>query len=281
MKLVHRGKVKDVYETQDGNLLFHFSDRISAFDVIMDSLIPKKGEVLCRFAEFWFNKLEMSNHMIKTVDNDKILVKKLQMIPIESIVRGYFYGSFVDRYNDLNGKCKSLLPRSFRPILATKLPYSIFDPTTKSEDHDQEIIEKEIVPNILSKKDYDFLKKTSLKLYDDMSKLLDACGFIISDVKFEFGIDEKGNIQLADSLGPDEYRLWLKHTYTPGVRQDSYDKQLLRDWLINSGFKKKVDDLSLRNKKPKPPTLPTDIINKISQRYIYAYEKISGRNFYA
>ena len=277
MKLIHKGKVKNIYETHDDNLLFHFSDRISAFDVLMDSLIPKKGQVLCRFAEFWFNNLDISNHMIKTIDKDKILVKRLQMIPIECIVRGYFYGSFVDRYNDLNSQCKSLLPKSFQPILAAKLPHPIFDPTTKSEDHDKEITEKEIVPNILSKKDYDFLKKMSLQLYTEMSKMLEICGFIISDVKFEFGLDEKGNILLADSLGPDEYRLWLKQDYVQGKKQDSYDKQLLRDWLISSGFKQKVEQSSLRSKKPQPPTLPNDLIEKISNRYIYAYEQITHK----
>ena len=275
MRLTRSGKVKDIYELDSGNILFHFSDRISAFDVKMVTPIPKKGEVLCKFAEFWFDTLQTPNHMLKVVAKDKMEVKKLQMIPLECVVRGYFYGSFVERYKEHLGK---ELPSSFRPVLGSKLPEPIFDPTTKSEEHDRPIDRRRVVSSgILSDNDYDFLERTSLSLYKKMSNIVERAGFIIADVKFEFGVDEKGSILLGDSLGPDEYRLWLKSRYQPGKIQESYDKQLLRDWLIEIGFKGTIDRLAMEGKKPEPLQISSPVVNELSRRYIFAYEQISGR----
>jgi phosphoribosylaminoimidazole-succinocarboxamide synthase len=275
MRLTRSGKVKDIYEVDSGNILFHFSDRISAFDVKMATPIPKKGEVLCKFAEFWFDTLQTPNHMLKVVAKDKMEVKKLQMIPLECVVRGYFYGSFVERYKEHLGK---ELPSSFRPVLGSKLPEPIFDPTTKSEEHDRPIDRRRVVSSgILSDNDYDFLERTSLSLYKKMSNIVERAGFIIADVKFEFGVDEKGSILLGDSLGPDEYRLWLKSRYQPGKIQESYDKQLLRDWLIEIGFKGTIDRLAMEGKKPEPLQISSPVVNELSRRYIFAYEQISGR----
>ncbi|MFL6490815.1 MAG: phosphoribosylaminoimidazolesuccinocarboxamide synthase [Nitrososphaera sp.] len=268
------GKVKDIYELDSGNILFHFSDRISAFDVKMATPIPKKGEVLCRFAEFWFHTLGVPHHMLKVVDKDKMEVKKLQMIPLECVVRGYFYGSFVERYKERLG---GDLPSNFSPVLGSKLPEPIFDPTTKSEEHDIAVDRQTIISSgILRDDDYDFLERTSILLYNKISKIVDRAGFIISDVKLEFGLDQNGNILLGDSLGPDECRLWLKTGYQPGKIQESYDKQLLRDWLIKIGFKNKVDRLAKEGKKPEPPQVSPAVANELSRRYIYAYELISG-----
>lgn len=275
MRLTRSGKVKDIYELDSGNILFHFSDRISAFDVKMATPIPKKGEVLCKFAEFWFDTLQTPNHMLKLVAKDKMEVKKLQMIPLECVVRGYFYGSFVERYKEHLGK---ELPSSFRPVLGSKLPEPIFDPTTKSEEHDRPIDRHRVVSSgILSDNHYDFLEKTSISLYKKMSNIVERAGFIIADVKFEFGVDEKGSILLGDSLGPDEYRLWLKTRYQPGKIQESYDKQLLRDWLIEIGFKDTIDRLAMEGKKPESPQISSQVVNELSRRYIFAYEQISGR----
>lgn len=275
MRLTRSGKVKDIYELDSGNILFHFSDRISAFDVKMATPIPKKGEVLCKFAEFWFDTLQTPNHMLKVVAKDKMEVKKLQMIPLECVVRGYFYGSFVERYKEHLGK---ELPSSFRPVLGSKLPEPIFDPTTKSEEHDRPIDRHRLVSSgILSDIHYDFLEKTSISLYKKMSNIVERAGFIIADVKFEFGVDEKGSILLGDSLGPDEYRLWLKTRYQPGKIQESYDKQLLRDWLIEIGFKDTIDRLAMEGKKPKSPQISSQVVNELTRRYIFAYEQISGR----
>lgn len=275
MRLTRSGKVKDIYELDSGNILFHFSDRISAFDVKMATPIPKKGEVLCKFAEFWFDTLQTPNHMLKVVAKDKMEVKKLQMIPLECVVRGYFYGSYVERYKEHLGK---ELPSSFRPVLGSKLPEPIFDPTTKSEEHDRPIDRHRVVSSgILSDNDYDFLERTSLSLYKKMSNIVERAGFIIADVKFEFGVDEKGSILLGDSLGPDEYRLWLKTRYQPGKIQESYDKQLLRDWLIEIGFKDTIDRLAMEGKKPESPQISSPVVNELTRRYIFAYEQISGR----
>jgi phosphoribosylaminoimidazole-succinocarboxamide synthase len=274
MRLTRSGKVKDIYELDSGNILFHFSDRISAFDVKMATPIPKKGEVLCRFAEFWFGSLDVPHHMLKVVDKDKMEVKKLQMIPLECVVRGYFYGSFVERYKERLGRD---LPSGFSPVLASKLPEPIFDPTTKSEEHDVPIDRHTMVSSgVLRDDDYDILERTSISLYNKMSKIVERAGFILSDAKFEFGVDQKGNILLGDSLGPDEYRLWLKSGYQPGKVQESYDKQLLRDWLIRVGFKDKIDRLAKEGKKPGSPDVSPDVANELSRRYIFAYEMISG-----
>jgi phosphoribosylaminoimidazole-succinocarboxamide synthase len=275
MRLMRTGKVKDIYELESGNILFHFSDRISAFDVKMATPIPKKGEVLCKFAEFWFDTLETPHHMLKVVAKDKMEVKKLQMIPLECVVRGYFYGSFIERYKERLGE---ELPSDFSPVLGVKLPKPIFDPTTKSEEHDRPINRlKAISLGILSDNDYDFLERTSISLYKKMSRVVDRAGFIIADVKFEFGLDEKGRIVLGDSLGPDEYRLWLKAAYQPGKIQESYDKQLLRDWLIQIGFKDTIERLGKEGRKPESPEISLSVVNELSRRYIYAYELISDR----
>jgi phosphoribosylaminoimidazole-succinocarboxamide synthase len=274
LKLIRKGKVKDIYE-DDGNILFHFSDRVSAFDVKMATPIPRKGEVLCRFGEFWFNTLAMPNHMIRVVDKDKMLVKRLEMVPVECVVRGYFYGSFVDRYQSHLGKD---LPADFKPVLAGRLPRPIFDPTTKSEEHDLSIDKKQALSmGLVSEADYDYLEKTSIALYEKMSEIAEKGGFIIADVKFEFGKDENGRIVLGDSLGPDEYRLWIKKDWQPGRTQEAYDKQHLRDWLIRTGFKAEIDRLAKEGKKPEPPVVAPEVVGELAKRYILAYERITGK----
>ena len=285
MKLLHQGKVKDVYYDDDNNnnnLVFVFSDRISAFDVNMKQEVPKKGEILCKFAKFWFENLDVENHFIKTIDSNKMLVEHLSMIPIEFVVRGYFYGSLVDRYNNnkldmKNSQEFEILSHNFDPVIASKLSEPLFDPTTKSLDHDVPISKNEIISsNILSNNDFVFLKNKSIELYLKMNKIISLAGFLIADVKFEFGFNKKGAIILGDSLGPDEYRIWKSQDYKKGCIQESYDKQILRDWLTSIGFKKKVNDYKSTNTKPEPPLLPSSLINKISKRYILAYEMITG-----
>jgi phosphoribosylaminoimidazole-succinocarboxamide synthase len=275
MRLIRSGKVKDLYELDNGNILFHFSNRVSAFDVIMATPVARKGEVLCKFAEFWFDALGNPHHMVRVVAEDKMEVKKLQMIPLECVVRGYYYGSFVQRYKQ---HLHEELPSDFKPILGLKLPEPIFDPTTKSEEHDQPIDRHTAISlGILSDEYYDLLKATSISLYKKMSEIVGKAGFILADVKFEFGIDEKGNLVLGDSLGPDEYRLWLKSSYQPGKNQESYDKQLLRDWLTEIGFKDTIDRFAREGKKPQPPQIISSLAEELSRRYIYAYETITGR----
>lgn len=274
MKLVRRGKVKDIYQLDDGNLLFHFSDRVSAFDVKMRTAIARKGEVLCGFGKFWFDTLGTKHHMIKMVEKEKMVVKKLTMIPLECVVRGYFYGSLVDRYYRHEVK----LAAEFDPVLASRLPVPIFDPTTKSEDHDVPINKSNAISSgLVTESEYDYLERTSVSLYEKMTQICERAGFIMADVKFEFGKDERAAITLGDSLGPDESRLWLKKNYRLGKIQESYDKQLLRDWLVKTGVKDEIDRLAKNGKKPPSPEIAPDIAAELSRRYIFAYEQITGR----
>ena len=279
LKLIHKGKVKDVYEVNEDTYLFYFSDRISAFDVEMPTLIPKKGQVLCQFAKFWFDTLDVENHMLATRDLDKMVVKKLKMIPFEFIVRGYFYGSLVERYTKNQVIYPSL--RKFKPVLASRLPEPIFDPTTKSYTHDIPVTEDQIIrTEILSREELSYIKKKSIGLYRQMNTIAGCAGFIVADAKFEFGHDTSGNlILLADSLGPDEFRLWRKTDHMPGKVQESYDKQILRDWLISTGFKEIIDEQSRKGLKPVAPSIPPEIVSRLSSRYIYAYEQISHTKF--
>ncbi|MGH9992137.1 MAG: phosphoribosylaminoimidazolesuccinocarboxamide synthase [Nitrososphaera sp.] len=275
MRLLRRGKVKDIYELDDGNIMFHFSDRVSAFDVKMATPIHRKGEVLCKFGEFWFDTLGVRHHMIKVLEKDKMIVRKLEMIPMECVVRGYFYGSLVDRYQNHLGHS---LPSDFKPVLAGKLPEPVFDPTTKSEEHDRPVDRAEVTSSgLLTSEDYGYLEKVSISLYQKMSGIVERAGFIMADVKFEFGRNGNGEIVLGDSLGPDEYRLWLSDDYVPGKVQDSYDKQLLRDWLIATGFKGTVDRLAKEGRKPDPPEVAPYVAAELSRRYILAFERITRR----
>ncbi|MEM2872964.1 MAG: phosphoribosylaminoimidazolesuccinocarboxamide synthase [Nitrososphaerales archaeon] len=273
-KLLRKGKVKDIYDLGDDRLLFVFSDRISAFDVILPSFIPSKGEILCKFSEFWFNKLNIPNHMIKVIDKNKMVVKKLSMIPIECVVRGYLYGSLYERL--MRGEVRL----NIRPELACKLPNPFFDPTTKSMDKDLPISKSEILSkNLLKKEELSWIEKMSIELYNKMAERCEDAGFIMADVKFEFGKDGD-KILLADSLGPDEFRLWPKEKYSVGKTQESYDKQLVRDWLISVGFKKDLDEaIKKGNPLPKPPKLPDELISETKKRYITAFERITGLKF--
>jgi phosphoribosylaminoimidazole-succinocarboxamide synthase len=276
LKLVRRGKVKDIYELSNGNILFHFSDRISAFDVNMETLIPRKGQVLCNLGEFWFNSLEVPHHMIAVRGADKMEVKRMTMIPLEFIVRGYFYGSFFERY--LQNKTNIIFDNSFVPIKAAQLPFPVFDPSTKSEKHDTPISKEEIISTgILSASDLKHIEDISILLYKKMASVVGESGFILADVKFEFGIDSKGEILLGDSIGPDEFRLWLKALYSRGSNQESYDKQLLRDWLIDLGFLQVVKECDKRGISPKPPDIPSELVRELSSRYMYVFKKITKK----
>jgi phosphoribosylaminoimidazole-succinocarboxamide synthase len=277
MRLSHSGKVKDIYEVDANHLLFHFTDRVSAFDVPMVTPVVGKGKILCKFAEFWFRVLKVKNHMIELESSDKMLVRKLKMIPIECVMRGYLYGSLYERIK--LGNSISKIPIADCAI-ASKLERPIFDPTTKNNIHDRPISDTEILDSkILDSEELNQIKATSLTLYDRMSKLAEKADFIIADAKFEFGIEPStGEIVLADSIGPDEFRIWSKSLYEPGKVQESYDKQYLRDWLTKIGFKKKVDE-SPQDVKPSPPPIPQVIIDELLSRYNYVYQKISSQTW--
>jgi phosphoribosylaminoimidazole-succinocarboxamide synthase len=273
MKFVHSGKVKDVYELDDKNLLFHFTDRVSAYDVPMITDIKGKGEILCKFAEFWFNCLDSRNHMVRLDAKDKMVVRKLKMIPLECVVRGYLYGSLYERYTS----SRNIADLDPNLKIASKLREPIFDPTTKSKIHDLPISEDQILAKkILTNDELRYVKNASIRFYRQMSEISNNAGFIMADVKFEFGKDPTtSEIILADSLGPDEFRMWTIDSYKVGEEQVSYDKQYLRDWLTKVGFRDIVKQASEDGKKPIPPELPSDVINELLKRYSFVYEKIS------
>ena len=271
MKFLTSGKVKDLYDVDENSLLFKFSDRISAYDVKFSQDIPKKGEVLCRFAEFWFNKLDVPNHFISRKSDTTILVKKMEMIPMECVVRGHFYGSLIGRWK--NGSIQ--LPENTDTTLAAKLTKPLFDPTTKSE-HDIPVDKiKALEMNLVSDEQYSWLEKTSIDIYTQMASIADDAGFILADLKLEFGILD-GKIVLGDSIGPDEYRLWPKDSFSVGKIQESYDKQILRDWLTANGYQKQFEDSRTNGNEPIAPQIPSEIIKTITERYVIAYEKLTG-----
>lgn len=275
MHLIRKGKVKDIYDYGNGKLLFEFSNRVSAFDVILPSEIPRKGEVLCRLGEFFFKTLNVPNHMIEVIKPNKMVVKKLDLIPVECVVRGYLYGSLYERVKNDDVKLDSV-------VLASKLPEPMFDPTTKFEKKDRPITKDEVVNDKkwLTDEEYEWLKNKSIELYKKVSDIADKAGFIAADIKFEFGKYEDGNILLADSIGPDEFRMWDKTKYEAGKSQEAFDKQLVRDWLIVVGYKDALDKARKEGRDlPQPPLLSEEIIKKTSETYIYVFEKVAGEKF--
>jgi phosphoribosylaminoimidazole-succinocarboxamide synthase len=274
MHLIRKGKVKDIFQLENGNLLFHFSDRISAFDVPIASTVPHKGQVLCRFSEFWFKSIGLPHHMIRVTNETDMEVRPLKMIPLECVVRGYLYGSLYERQKKLaqkNGHNRV-------PLKASRLSGPVFDPTTKSEVHDTQITRNDaIVLGLVSEDEYDYLERSSIALYKVMNNIVESKGYIIADAKFEFGKDPTtGHIYLADSIGPDEFRLWRKDDYSPGKDQKSFDKQILRDWLIKKGFRTKLESSSKQGSMIETPLLPQEILSELSKSYVRAYEEITG-----
>jgi len=267
-----RGKVKDIYDRGNGRLLFLFTDRISAYDIVLPTEIPRKGEVLCKLAAFWFDHLKVPNHMVEMTGKNRMMVRQLKMIPVECVVRGYLYGRLYDRL--LKGEVK--LP--VEPVMAQKLPQPTFDPTTKSDVKDEPITMEQILDEgWLSTDQLEELRAKSLSIYRTISERAEGAGFILADLKLEFGFDEEENIILADSIGPDEFRLWPKERYRPGQVQESYDKQPVRDWLSRIGYKKTLDKARSEGQPvPSPPKLPADLVQEISKRYILAYERLTG-----
>jgi len=278
VRFLRGGKVKDIYEIEDDpdHLLFEFSDRVSAYDVKFPQPIPRKGEVLCRSAEFWFGTLAgVPHHFVRRESDTAIVVRRMQMLPIECVVRGHLYGSLYDRYasggivlpDGVVGDDDRMASRLLRPL---------FDPTTKSDQHDVPISRDEATSaGLLSDAQYDWLESASVSIYERMYGIADSAGFILADLKLEFGVLD-GEITLGDSIGPDEYRMWPKDGFEPGRVQDSYDKQVLRDWLSANGYKKAFDDARAAGRDPVAPTIPADIISDMSRRYVDSFERISG-----
>jgi phosphoribosylaminoimidazole-succinocarboxamide synthase len=266
------GKVKDIYELDADHLLFYFTDRVSAFDVILPSTIPRKGEVLCKLSAFWFETLGVPNHMVSVEGSNIMVVNTMTMIPVECVVRGYLYGSLYERV----GKGETSL--NTEKVLAAKLPEPYYDPTTKSEVKDEPITEAEIVKEgRMSAPELQEVKSSTISIYNKMNQKAAQSGFILADLKLEFGRRE-GRVVLGDSIGPDEFRMWPSDKYAPGKSQDSYDKQPVRDWLISVGYREKLEKARKSGEPvPPPPLLPQDLIDLVSNRYVHIYETFTGK----
>jgi phosphoribosylaminoimidazole-succinocarboxamide synthase len=281
LSLVKRGKVRDVYET-DGKLLIVASDRMSAFDVVMDDPIPDKGRILTGISIFWFKQLEsiVENHIISTNPSEypencrkysaqlkgrSMLVKKAEPLPVECIVRGYLSGSGWSEYQSGGTVCGITLPEGLRE--SDKLPETIFTPSTKAESglHDENI-SFEKAAEILGKEMAEQARALSLQIYEFGRQLAEDKGIIIADTKFEFGMLNDRLILIDEVMTPDSSRFWPMDTYIPGKAQDSFDKQFLRDYLLEIKWPKK----------PPPPRLPEEIIAKTRDKYIEALERITG-----
>ena len=281
LKLHNKGKVREIFEI-DGNLLLVATDRISAFDVILPNGIPHKGKVLTQMSEFWFELIgELTeNHLITTsIDEiDKIteedrdllrgrsmLVKKVEVIPVECIVRGYIAGSGWKDYKKNNAICGISLPGDLKE--SDKLPEPIFTPSTKAESgHDENISFEEAV-NITGRELAEEIRQKSIAIYKKASEYALTKGIIISDTKFEWGKYGDKVILIDEVLTPDSSRFWPLESYSPGKSQPSFDKQFVRDHLEKSGW----------DKQSSPPSLPEDVIRTTSEKYLEAYTKLTGK----
>jgi phosphoribosylaminoimidazole-succinocarboxamide synthase len=275
--------VRDIYEINDKHLLIVTTDRLSAFDVVMNEPIPYKGFVLTQMADFWFQKLSyvVANHLsgitpesvvseneVAQVKNRAIVARKLKALPIEAIVRGYLSGSGWKDYQNTQTVCGIKLPQGLKE--SAKLNEPIFTPSSKEEvgQHDENISYEECEARI-GKEIASRIKEISIKLYQEASAFALSKGIIIADTKFEFGLDDKNNLVLIDEiLTPDSSRFWPLDQYREGTSQPSFDKQFIRDWLESSGW----------NKTPPPPSLPLDVITKTSQKYLEAFQKLTGQD---
>ncbi len=280
LPLLHRGKVRDIYGVDDEHLLIVQTDRLSAFDVILSDPIPGKGAVLTTLSNFWFNKLGhvIPNHLsgiapesvVKTdaertqVKGRAFVVKRLQPLPIEAIVRGYLVGSGWKDYQKTGAVCGIPLPTGL--LEAQKLPQPLFTPSTKAAmgDHDENISFEQAV-KLLGVARANEVRNATLALYTQAAEYAATKGIIIADTKFEFGVDKVGQLYLIDeALTPDSSRFWPAEEYRVGSNPPSFDKQFVRDWLEASGW----------NKQPPAPQVPIEVLQKTSDKYHEALRRL-------
>lgn len=272
LKKIYAGKVRDLYDIDEKRMLMVASDRLSAFDVIMDQPLIGKGEVLTEISNFWFAKLAhiMPNHFTgdtvydilpteeaKTIEKRAVVVKKLTPIKCEAIVRGYLAGSGWKEYQKTGGICGIKLPEGLQE--AQRLPEIIFTPSTKAEigDHDENI-DFATCATILGEDIAKQVRDAAIALYREAAAYAEERGIIICDTKFEFGLDENGTLTLMDEvLTPDSSRFWPKEQYRIGISPPSFDKQFIRNWLEESGW----------DKTPPPPPIPPEVMEKTLAKY--------------
>ncbi len=286
LPLVHRGKVRDVYEVDEFRLLLVATDRLSAFDCVLPTPIKHKGAILTALSEFWFGQIgHLTKHHLITSDFDKMseivrrneelrgrsmLVKKTEVFPVEAIVRGYLEGSGWKDYQASGKVCGHELPKNLRQC--EQFPEPLFTPATKAATgHDENITEGEFAA-IIGEETATKIKSLALEIYRSASKYALTRGIIIADTKFEFGLDKQGNILLIDEvLTPDSSRFWSAATYEPGHAQASFDKQFVREYLETLDW----------NKQPPAPELPTEIADATTARYLEAYRLLTGKELVA
>ncbi|MEK7470104.1 MAG: phosphoribosylaminoimidazolesuccinocarboxamide synthase [Planctomycetota bacterium] len=280
LKLFRKGKVRDVYDLDD-RLLFVATDRVSAYDVVMPNGIPDKGRVLTRLSNFWFRKLAgvARHHLVETeiekipqVPKDRreefagraITVRKVSVFPVECVVRGYITGSGWKEYKEGGQVCGVQLPAGLKE--ADRLPEPIFTPATKADEGHDENITFDRMITIVGKKVAEALRDLSIKLYNEAHAYALTKGIILADTKFEWGWHDGAPMIVDEALTPDSSRYWPKESWVPGKNPPSYDKQYLRDWLTASGW----------NKEPPAPALPDDVIAKVREKYLQAYQVLTG-----
>ena len=268
------GKVRELYTNEKGELLLVASDRISAFDYILPTEIPGKGTLLTQLSLFWFEMMSdlVPNHLISTDVPEEfagrgVIVKPLEMFPIECVARGYLTGSGWSEYKQ--SQSVTGIPLSAGLLDGSKLEEAIFTPATKADvgDHDINISFEKAV-EVIGLADAKVLRELTLALYRKAHDYAATRGIILADTKFEFGRDAQGKITLGDeALTPDSSRFWSADTWKPGGAQPSFDKQYVRDWLLQSGW----------DKKSTPPELPREVVEKTYERYSAAYTLLTGR----
>ena len=273
---IRTGKVRDLYSNDQGEILLVASDRISAFDWVLPSVIPNKGAILTQLSLFWFELLGdiVPNHIItedvpSSVMERAVIVQPLEMFEIECVARGYLTGSGLIEYNESRAVCGNALPEGL--LDGSQLASSIFTPATKADVGNHDInIDFEGAAAAVGRDIAEELRAITLKLYDTAAEYSLSRGIILADTKFEFGANSEGLITLGDeALTPDSSRFWEADGWAPGKSQPSFDKQFVRDWLISSGW----------DKKSPPPELPQEIIEKTAARYEEAFERITGTKF--
>jgi len=278
---VRRGKVRDIFDLGD-RLLLVSTDRISAFDWILPSGIPSKGCILTQIAKFWFDLLDEQNHLISTdvaemdlpegADFESLagrstLCKKTQVVPIECVVRGYLAGSGWKEYQQSGTVCGIKLPAGLTE--SAQLPEPIFTPSTKAETgHDENISFEQMVESVGPEVSEE-LRRRSLDIFSQGTEFAKQRGLIIADTKFEFGQLDGQIILIDEVLTPDSSRFWPADQYEPGHGQPSFDKQFVRDWLSSTDW----------DKNSPPPALPDDVVAKTREKYIEAYERLTGKKF--
>jgi phosphoribosylaminoimidazole-succinocarboxamide synthase len=281
LRLVNRGKVRDLYETEAG-ILMVASDRISAFDVVLPTPIPDKGAVLTGLSAFWFARLEgiVDNHLISSNVDDfppeakehadalrgrTMLVRRADVIPIECVVRGYLSGSGWKEYRSSGSICGIALPSGLAE--SERLPGPLFTPTTKAEEGHDEAISFEQACEIAGRSTMERVRAAALDLYAAAAAYAEQRGVIIADTKFEFGTAHGGIVLIDEALTPDSSRFWPASEYAAGGPVPSFDKQYVRDWLDAQGW----------DHAPPAPELPPDVIESTRRRYVEAYERLTGR----